>query len=175
MDPNQALSDAREAIADFNDATNDGASLGAAERLVAATSALDGWLTGAGFPPAEWAHSIPGEAVYMITVADVEGVLRRPLLPGEKSSITKTLEHGIGDLEDFLDGHEHDSNYADFGASGLIEGHWFREYGMDDWLRVTKVGNHGDRVLLWAEDVDGTAHETSLDADTVVALLTTEP
>lgn len=55
MDPEQALADARAAVADYHEATSISAETDAAERLIESFSALDEWLSKDGFLPADWA------------------------------------------------------------------------------------------------------------------------
>ena len=54
MDPNAALLDLREALREYEHAAELSAIAVAAERLAAAASALDEWLSKGGFLPAAW-------------------------------------------------------------------------------------------------------------------------
>lgn len=119
------------------------------------------------------AEFVEGKPLFMLTTADVTGVLRRPLVRGEERPVRKALEHALSeDWNEVLLGWD-DPESTEMGAGGLAPGHWFREYGMDDWYLVTKADWHGDTALLWVEDIEGNASETSLDGDTVVELLVT--
>ena len=56
MDPDEALRQLRTAIRDYRDATSIAAFQDAAHRLADHAEALDGWLRGGGFLPAEWSR-----------------------------------------------------------------------------------------------------------------------
>ena len=56
MDPDEALRQLRTAIRDYRNATSIAASEDAADRLAEHAEALDGWLRGGGFLPAEWSR-----------------------------------------------------------------------------------------------------------------------
>jgi len=54
MDPNTALANARQAIDDYENAGSLGMESDAAEQLIEAFRALDGWLSKDGFLPTDW-------------------------------------------------------------------------------------------------------------------------
>jgi hypothetical protein len=56
VDPDEALQQLRTAIRDYRDATSIAAADDAAGRLAEHVEALDGWLRGGGFLPAEWSR-----------------------------------------------------------------------------------------------------------------------
>lgn len=67
MDPDQALENARHALAtllateDMCDALPDEELFKASRNLAEAFEALDGWLSKGGYLPADWTHAIRGD------------------------------------------------------------------------------------------------------------------
>lgn len=128
------------------------------------------------FPHVIQYQPVAGMPLHMVTTADAEAVLRRPLVAGETSSIRKMLEIALQrDWSSAITEHEDVPATTDMGASGIIPGHVIREYGMDDWYTITKVDQHGDTVLLTGVTVDNDGEtDFTLDIDTTVQLLATE-
>lgn len=115
-----------------------------------------------------------GTPLHIVTTADAEAVMRRPLCAGEADSLRKTLESALQEEWSAAISEEDNPTTTDFGASGIVAGlHTIKEYGMDDWLTITKVDQHGDTMLLTGVDVDGNEVEFTLDIDEVVELLAT--
>ncbi|NUS02051.1 MAG: hypothetical protein HOV97_05750 [Nonomuraea sp.] len=127
-----------------------------------------------GFPYVLQYEPVIGMPLHMVTTADAEAVVRRPLVAGEASSIRKTLEVALQEEWAAAITEQDNPISTELRASGIIVGHTIREYGLEEWLAITKVDSHGDTMLLAGVDIDDGEHEFTLDIDEVVELLTTE-
>jgi hypothetical protein len=56
VDPDETLDQMRQAVDEYENASTLGLEAEAAERLIERFVALDEWLSGGGFAPADWRH-----------------------------------------------------------------------------------------------------------------------